>query len=62
MLRKKVNFSKLAHMTEWLIEVWALTRGLIILALVLISILMNAVDEFDSSPIVKIFDSFTVNK
>ena len=65
MLRRilgKLNFERLASSTEWLVEIWALTRGLIILALVLVSILMNALDEFEYSPIVKIFESFTTNK
>lgn len=54
-------FDCLAISTEWLIEVWALVRGLVILVLVLASILMNLIDT-DKSPINKIFHQQSATK
>lgn len=60
-LLEKVNFACLAALTEWLIETWALVRGLIILALVVISIVMNLA-ETQKEHAIKIYHAITATK
>jgi hypothetical protein len=42
----KISSTKLQTVLEWLVEVWALVRGLTILVLVLGSILINVADHY----------------
>ncbi len=42
----KISSTKLQTVLEWLVEVWALVRGLTILVLVLGSILFNVADHY----------------
>lgn len=54
-------FDCISNVTEWLVEVWALIRGLVILTLVVVSILLNLVDT-DKSPVTKILEHYSDTK
>lgn len=54
---QKFNSDCLAMLLDWLIETWALVRGLTILVLVVATILMNLAD-LAQSPISKILAYF----
>jgi hypothetical protein len=60
--KKKYGFFDcISNVTEWLVEVWALIRGLIILILVVVSILLNLGDT-DESPATIILEHYSDTK